>query len=376
MLYKLKMKKMVTERDKIIISGGGTGGHIFPALAIANALKEDFGAENILFVGALGKMEMEKVPEAGYKIEGLRISGINRKMPLANFKLPFLILGAVCKSLRIIKKFKPSAVVGVGGFASGPILIAAVLTRKPILIQEQNAFAGITNQKIAKYASKICVAYEGMDKFFPKEKIVVTGNPVRQSIEFSQITKDEARSKLRITAPKVILIFGGSLGARSINGVVLRNLNYFINEKIQIIWQTGKSDYKKISSIIENLDKKYILCTDFISDMALVYAAADLVICRAGALAVAELCISGKPSVLVPFPFAAEDHQNYNARVLEKAGAAVVIQDKELSDRFLNEVKEIIHNDEKLKKMGEAASKLAVRNSAEKIKQELMSIIK
>ncbi len=367
---------MVTERDKIIISGGGTGGHIFPALAIANALKEDFDAENILFVGALGKMEMEKVPEAGYKIEGLRISGINRKMPLANFKLPFLILSAVCKSLRIIKKFKPSAVVGVGGFASGPILIAAVLTRKPILIQEQNAFAGITNQKIAKYASKICVAYEGMDKFFPKEKIVVTGNPVRQSIEFSQITKDEARSKLRITAPKVILIFGGSLGAQSINEVVLRNLNYFINEKIQIIWQTGKSDYKKISSIIENLDKKYIMCTDFISDMALVYAAADLVICRAGALAVAELCISGKPSVLVPFPFAAEDHQNYNARVLEKAGAAVVIQDKELSDRFLNEVKEIIHNDEKLKKMGEAASKLAVRNSAEKIKQELMSIIK
>jgi UDP-N-acetylglucosamine--N-acetylmuramyl-(pentapeptide) pyrophosphoryl-undecaprenol N-acetylglucosamine transferase len=367
---------VVTKQDKIIISGGGTGGHIFPALAIANALKNNIGSENILFVGALGKMEMEKVPEAGYKIEGLRIAGISRTKPLSNIKLPFLLFAAVWKSMRIISKFNPKAVVGVGGFASGPLLIAAALCKKPILIQEQNAFAGITNKRIAKYAKKVCVAYEGMEKFFPKEKIAITGNPVRQSIEFSTITKEEARAQLNITTEKVILIFGGSLGAQSINQAVLKNLDYFHKEKIQLLWQTGKSDYKNVSKSIEGANKTYIKHTDFISDMALVYAAADLVVCRAGALAVAELCILGKPSILVPFPFAAEDHQNYNARALKDSGAAVVIQDKELNDKFLREIKNIISDDDKLNKMSKAASNLAVRNSAEKIKEELMSITK
>ncbi|MGL4629829.1 MAG: undecaprenyldiphospho-muramoylpentapeptide beta-N-acetylglucosaminyltransferase [Leadbetterella sp.] len=325
---------------KVIISGGGTGGHIFPAVAIANEIKERFPDADILFVGALGKMEMEKVPKAGYKIVGLPIAGFNRSNLLANIGLPFKVLKSMYKAYKTISDFKPDFVVGVGGFASGPTLRMANFLKIKTFIQEQNSYAGITNKFLAKKASKICVAYPDMDKFFPKEKIVVTGNPVRKDIANSTIQKEEARLtfSLRKDMP-TLLVIGGSLGAKSINEGIKKHLDSILSLGIQLIWQTGKPYFETAQQITSG--KTGVFVSDFIYTMPEAYAAADFVVSRAGALSVSEICVVGKASILVPYPHAAEDHQTQNALSLTTKNAAILVKDSEVETGIFEEIKKL-----------------------------------
>ncbi|PLK45981.1 undecaprenyldiphospho-muramoylpentapeptide beta-N-acetylglucosaminyltransferase [Emticicia sp. TH156] len=361
---------------KIIISGGGTGGHIYPAVAIANELKAKDPGIEILFVGAEGKMEMEKVPKAGYKIIGLPIAGFNRSNMLANLGLPFKLLRSLWKTYQIIKDFKPDAAIGVGGYASGPTLIMANFLNVPTLIQEQNSFAGVTNKNLAKKARKICVAYPGMERFFPKEKIVLTGNPVRKDILETASKRQQALAHFKLNDDrKVLLIIGGSQGARTINESILAGLNDLISNDLQIIWQTGKLFIDKARAAVDALQTSRVYVSDFIYEMDLAYAAADLVVSRAGALSVSELCLTAKPSILVPFPAAAEDHQTHNALNLVNANAAWCVKDAEAREKLVDQVIALADDPKTMNELSRNIKTLGKPNAGQEIAEEVLALI-
>lgn len=360
---------------KVILSGGGTGGHIFPAIAIANEIKKLVPHAEILFVGALGKMEMEKVPAAGYKIIGVPIAGLQRNFSWSNFKLPFLIIKSLLQTRKIIKEFKPDVVVGTGGYASGPLLKAATNNGIPALLQEQNSYAGITNKILSKNASKICVAYDGMDQFFEKEKIVLTGNPVRQDILNGNVNKDDACQFFNLDKnKKTILVVGGSLGARGINEAIVEGLKQFADNDIQLIWQTGKLYFETAKEKTKPYVKQNIKAVDFISRMDYAYSIADLIISRAGAGAISELCIVAKPSILVPLPSAAEDHQTKNAMCLVNKNAAVLVKEIDAKNNLINESITLINNTERLLEISKNCKSLAMPNSTSMIANEVLKL--
>lgn len=362
---------------KVIISGGGTGGHIFPAIAIANALKAKYNQVEILFVGALGKMEMEKVPAAGYKIEGLNITGIQRSLSMSNLAFPFKLWASVRKSKQILKEFKPDVVVGVGGFASGPLLYAASKMNIPALIQEQNSYPGITNKLLAKRVQCICVAYEGMENYFPKEKLKLTGNPVRQDILSLSGKRDRALEYFKLDSnKKTIFITGGSLGAKTINESILKNLVEFAKRDIQLIWQTGKAFLPTAQQAIKELNTTGILAFDFISKMDYAYAMANLVVSRAGASSVSELSLVNKAAILIPYPFAAEDHQTKNAQALVNNNAAILIKDSNAMELLGSTVIDLMEHDAKREKLEINIAKLAIKDSAEVIAAEVYHLAK
>ena len=361
---------------KIIISGGGTGGHIFPAISIANAIKEKRPTAKILFVGAEGRMEMQRVPAAGYEIKGLPIQGFDRKYLLKNIKVLFKIWKSQRMAKSIIKEFKPMAAVGVGGYASGPTLNKCASMGIPCLIQEQNSYAGVTNKLLAKKVKRICVAYEGMEKFFPAEKIILTGNPVRQSLLETNISKEEAIRKFGLNPQKkTILIVGGSLGAGTVNESVLRHLDEIANSNIQVIWQTGKYYYNNIQEHLKAQSEMPMLkVLDFVSDMGAAYKAADLVISRAGASSISEFCLLGTPVILVPSPNVAEDHQTKNAMALVNKNAALYVKDIEAPDKVISLAINTVQDSDKLKSLSLNIKKLALPNAADIIADEVISL--
>lgn len=362
---------------KVIISGGGTGGHIFPALAIAGAIKKLQPTAEFLFVGAKGKMEMEKVPAAGYKIEGLWISGIRRELTIDNLSFPFKVLSSVSKAMQIINRFKPDVAVGVGGYASGPLLYAASLKKIPCLIQEQNSYPGITNKILAKRVSKICVAYEGMEKYFPKEKLILTGNPVRENVLEIEGKRTDAFSFFNLDInKKTILVVGGSQGARSINHSIKNGLEKINSAGVQIIWQTGKFFYNEAIQFVEEKKLNNTKVFDFISTMDLAYAAADLIVSRAGASTVSEITLVGKPCIMVPLPTAAEDHQTKNIQALVQKDAAIMVKDNEAQQTLVDIALKYINDEQKLKSLAENVSKQALRNSSERIAKEVIALVK
>ena len=367
---------------KAIVSGGGSGGHIFPAVAIANAIKKRWPDADILFVGAEGRMEMEKVPAAGYRIEGLPIAGLQRKLTpaniLKNMQLPFRILRSRIKVRRILKDFAPDIVVGVGGFASEPTLKAASAMGYKTLLQEQNSYAGLTNKMLAKDANCICVAYEGMDRFFPKEKLVFTGNPVRADIENMTCSREEGLAHFGLSdSQPTVLVVGGSLGARSINQMMLANLQTLADGNIQYIWQTGRWGYEAAASSVSGSEvEAKVKVHQFIQRMDLAYAAADMVVSRAGAIAISELCLVGKPVLLIPSPNVAEDHQTKNAMALVEKGAALMVPDVECSTRCLPLVEEVLSDEVRMNAMKEAIGKLAMRGAADKIVDQIERIVR
>ena len=353
---------------KVIISGGGTGGHIFPAISIANEIKKNLPETEILFVGAKGRMEMEKVPSAGYEIQGLWISGLQRKLSFSNFLFPFKVILSTIKARSIIKKFKPNIVIGTGGYASGPTLRAAASLGIPTLIQEQNSYPGITNKLLSKKVNSICVAYEGMEKFFPKEKIILTGNPVREDILHITENKSIAYDFFGINPDKkTILVIGGSLGARTINESIAANLFLFKENNVQLLWQTGKTFFERAKNEIQKLEGKNCYAFDFISKMDLAYAVADIVISRAGASSVSELAVAAKPSILVPSPNVAEDHQTKNAMALVNKNAALIVKDSEAKAELVKLAIDLLQNVEKQKELSTNISKLAFKNACSEI---------
>lgn len=366
------MKKNI----RIIISGGGTGGHIFPAVSIANAIKEQHPEAEILFVGAEGRMEMQRVPAAGYQIIGLPVAGFDRKHLLKNISVLIKLMKSQIKAIRIIKEFKPDAAVGVGGYASGPTLKVAGSMGIPTLIQEQNSYAGVTNKLLAKKACKICVAYEGMERFFDKEKIILTGNPVRQNLLNQQMSREDAIRSFNLDpTKKTVLIVGGSLGARTINNCVLNGLDQIRQSGVQFIWQTGKFYINEAKEKVGQAENYPMLhTTDFITDMAAAYSAADLVISRAGAGSISEFCLLGKPVILVPSPNVAEDHQTKNALALVAKDAALYIKDAEASEKLLKTAIETVQQPETLKKLSTNIAKLAFKDSANTIAEEVWKL--
>lgn len=362
---------------RIIISGGGTGGHIFPAISIANAIKAKRPDAKILFVGALGKMEMQRVPAAGYEIKGLPICGFDRKHLLKNVVVLFKIWKSERMAKRIIKNFKPMAAVGVGGFASGPTLNMCAAKGIPCLIQEQNSYAGVTNKLLAKKATKICVAYDNMERFFPKDKIVMTGNPVRQNVLNVKLTPQEARKAFGLDPDKkTILLVGGSLGARTVNESVRQHFDTVkANLDIQFIWQTGKYYNEEMKQALDaygplpNLKQM-----DFIADMGAAYKASDLVISRAGASSISEFCLIGKPVILVPSPNVAEDHQTKNAMALVNKNAAVYVKDSEAPDVLLKQAISIVRDDKQLASLAQNIAKLGLKDSADIIADEVIKL--
>lgn len=360
----------------IIISGGGTGGHIFPAVSIANAIKEQHPEAEILFVGAEGRMEMQRVPAAGYQIIGLPVAGFDRKHLLKNISVLIKLMKSQIKARRIIKEFKPDAAVGVGGYASGPTLKVAGSMGIPTLIQEQNSYAGVTNKLLAKKACKICVAYEGMERFFDKEKIILTGNPVRQNLLNQQMSREDAIRSFNLDpTKKTVLIVGGSLGARTINNCVLNGLDQIRQSGVQFIWQTGKFYINEAKEKVGQAENYPMLhTTDFITDMAAAYSAADLVISRAGAGSISEFCLLGKPVILVPSPNVAEDHQTKNALALVAKDAALYIKDAEASEKLLKTAIETVQQPETLKKLSTNIAKLAFKDSANTIAEEVWKL--
>ena len=362
---------------RIIISGGGTGGHIFPAISIANAIKAKRPDAKILFVGALGKMEMQRVPAAGYEIKGLPICGFDRKHLLKNVVVLFKIWKSERMAKRIIKNFKPMAAVGVGGFASGPTLNMCAAKGIPCLIQEQNSYAGVTNKLLAKKATKICVAYDNMERFFPKDKIVMTGNPVRQNVLNVKLTRQAARKAFGLDPDKkTILLVGGSLGARTVNESVRQHFDTVkANPDIQFIWQTGKYYNEEMKQALDaygplpNLKQM-----DFIADMGAAYKASDLVISRAGASSISEFCLIGKPVILVPSPNVAEDHQTKNAMALVNKNAAVYVKDSEAPDVLLKQAISIVRDDKQLASLAQNIAKLGLKDSADIIADEVIKL--
>lgn len=360
---------------RVILSGGGTGGHIFPAVAIANEIKNMVPGAEILFVGALGKMEMEKVPAAGYKIIGVPIAGLQRKFTLANFKLPFLIIKSLMATRRIVDDFQPQVVVGTGGYASGPLLRAATGKGIPALIQEQNSYAGITNKLLSKKANKICVAYEGMEKFFPKEKILLTGNPVRQDLQVNPAKREEAMAFFKLdSSKKTILIIGGSLGARTVNESIGAGLKQFAGQQVQVIWQTGKLYASTAITQCAPYQQQGIFAYEFISRMDLAYSAADVVISRAGASSVSELCNLGMPCVLVPSPNVAEDHQTKNAMALVNKKAALLVKDVDAREQLVKVTLDLISNMDLQNELRTNIGKLAFKDSAKVIAMEVLKL--
>lgn len=362
---------------RVIISGGGTGGHIFPAIAIANALKKIDPQTEILFVGANGRMEMEKVPAAGYKIIGLDISGFQRASLLKNVFLPFKVLKSVLKARAIIKDFKPDAAVGVGGYASGPLLYAASQMNIPYLIQEQNSYAGITNKWLAKNAKLICVAFEGMEKFFPKAKILLTGNPIRKESIAIENKGPEAAEHFGISVDKkTILVIGGSLGSGTLNKSVLGALDKIIAADVQVIWQTGKYYFQSINEQLKGKEHANIKVLEFLNRMDLAYAASDLIISRAGAGTIAELCVIKKPVILVPSPNVAEDHQTKNANALVVNNAAILVTDANAENELMDRALILINNKEKCKELANQIGKMELPHSDEIIAKEVFKLAK
>ncbi|PWJ60140.1 UDP-N-acetylglucosamine--N-acetylmuramyl-(pentapeptide) pyrophosphoryl-undecaprenol N-acetylglucosamine transferase [Dyadobacter jejuensis] len=361
---------------KIIISGGGTGGHIYPAVAIANALRELEPGIELLFVGAEGKMEMEKVPKAGYAIVGLPIVGIQRQWTLANLAFPYKLIKSLNKARKVIKDFRPSVAVGVGGFASGPLLLVASAMGIPTLIQEQNSYAGITNKVLSKWAKKICVAYPNMERFFPKEKILFFGNPVRSDIINIDQKREAAAQHFGLKADKqTLLIIGGSLGARSINRSLLQGLQRLADAGYQVIWQTGKDFDGQAQEALQGLKCPGIQSYPFIYEMDLAYAMANVVISRAGALSVSELCLAEKPAILVPYPFASEDHQTQNALSLVEQKAAIMVKDEQAGERLLDTAIELLHNEPLQRELSHNIRSFAQPQAAACIAKEILALV-
>jgi len=360
---------------RVIISGGGTGGHIFPAVSIANAIKTQRPDAKILFVGAIGRMEMQRVPAAGYEIKGLPICGFDRKNLLKNIKVLYKIWKSQRMAKQIIREFKPQVAVGVGGYASGPTLNKAAAMGIPCLIQEQNSYAGVTNKLLAKKAEKICVAYEGMERFFPAEKIILTGNPVRQALLDATISREEAiKAQALDPAKKTILLVGGSLGARTINESVLQHLDLVRSSNVQFIWQTGKYYSAEIARRLQGMEIPNLKVTDFITDMGAAYRAADLVISRAGASSISEFCLIGKPVILVPSPNVAEDHQTKNALALSTKDAAIYVKDSEAPSTLLELAVKTVNDEARLKSLSKNILKLALPDSAKIIADEVIRL--
>jgi len=362
---------------KFIVSGGGSGGHIFPAIAIANSLKERYPDCEILFIGAIGKMEMEKVPAAGYKIEGLWISGFQRSLSPKNLNFPFKLFSSLLKARKIIKKFKPDLVIGVGGFASGPTLFMASRLGIPTLIQEQNSYPGITNIILSKKVDKICVAYDKLEKHFPKEKIIYTGNPIRRDVVEIEGKKKEALKFFGLGDDKlVVLVVGGSLGARTVNEAIEKNLKEFADKKIQLIWQTGKNYFSQAEQATKEYVSDGIMATAFITKMDLAYAAADIVVSRAGAIAISELCVVKKPTVLVPSPFVAEDHQTKNAKALLSHNAALLVRDFEQEKNLMPAITSLVESAEKRQLLMDNIASLGVKDATHKIVEVAETLLK
>ena len=360
---------------RIIISGGGTGGHIYPAIAIANALKAIDPNTEILFVGAEGKMEAEKVPKAGYKIVLLPIVGIERAFSAANLAFPFKLMKSLLKARSVINDFKPDVAVGVGGFASGPLLMVASLMGVPTLVQEQNSYAGITNKLLAKRAKKICVAYPNMEAFFPNDKLQLTGNPVRKDIVDAAKKRPEALAHFGLSPNRqTLLVIGGSLGARTINESIEAGLKTFVEQGYQILWQTGKPYYEKAKMAVEALENRHVKAFDFIYEMDLAYAAADVVVSRAGALSVSELCLVAKPCILVPFPFASEDHQTKNATSLVAQNAALLVIDAHAKAELVQTTLSLLNDPQKQQELSTNIQKLAKPYAAQEIAEEVLKL--
>lgn len=361
------------KNKKFILSGGGTGGHIYPAIAIANELKSRFPDSEILFVGANDKMEMQKVPQAGYKIEGLWISGIQRKLTLDNAMFPLKLVSSLVKSRKIIKDFKPDAVIGTGGFASGPLLRAAAGMGIPTLIQEQNSYPGITNKWLSRKVNKICVAYDNLDRFFPERKIVFTGNPVRSDILNVEGNRQEAIERFELDPnKKTLLVLGGSLGSRRINQLIAKELTWLIAQNIQVIWQCGKFYFEEYRHYG---DRENVKVLSFIDRMDLVYAAADVVISRSGASSVSELCLVGKPVIFIPSPNVAEDHQTKNAKAIVDKDGALLLKEAQLDTQFQPVFLDLITNEEKQLKLAENIKKLAKANATKDIVEEISKLL-
>lgn len=362
---------------KVIISGGGTGGHIFPAIAIANRIKKEYPDAEILFIGAEGRMEMTRVPAAGYKIVGLWISGLQRRLTVKNLTLPFKILASLMKARKIIKNFNPDVVIGVGGYASAPTLKIASMLNIPTIVQEQNSFPGKTNKFLSKKATKVCVAYYGLEEFFPADKIVITGNPVRKEVIQIEGLREKGFNHYKLDPnKKTVLVVGGSLGAKTLNESFVDKLDLLQNNDIQLIWQCGSYQFNEMKAKTEGLDMTGIVLTKFINEMEMAYATADVIISRAGAIAISELCIIGKPIILVPSPNVAEDHQTKNAMALVKDNAALLVKDVEAREKLVPSLMELIKNDEKQLELAMSIQKKAISNADERIVNVIKSIIK
>lgn len=370
------MKFIALNKNKtyrIILSGGGTGGHIYPAIAIANGLKSRFPDAEFLFVGAKDRMEMEKVPQAGYNIEGLWISGIQRKLTLKNLMFPIKLLSSLLKSRKIVNTFKPDVAIGTGGFASGPLLKTAISKGVPSLIQEQNSYPGITNKLLSKKVDKICVAYEGLEKFFPKHKIVLTGNPIRKDlldVEHKHIVGKDAFSLIH--SKHTLLVLGGSLGARRINELIEDKLDFFKSQNIQVLWQCGKLYYDRYK---QYNDLDFVQVHPFISTMDMAYAAADVIISRAGAISVSELCVVGKPVLFIPSPNVAEDHQTKNAMAIAEKNAAILIREQDIEEEFEGQFLNLMDSKERREELAKNIRKLAFVNATKDIVDEVEKLL-
>lgn len=363
--------------DRVVISGGGTGGHIYPAIAIADEIKRRNPKAQIHFIGAAGRMEMEKVPQAGYKIEGLHISGLQPGFSLSNFLLPFKIFKSLSRAHKLLKRYRPQLVIGVGGYASGPTLKMANLLGIPTLIQEQNSFPGKTNRLLAKKAANICIAYDGMEKYFPKKKLVLTGNPVRKEFDFQGDLHDEAIKYYNLDpSKKTVLVIGGSLGAKTLNRSLLRGIERLNNAGVQVIWQTGQHYYNTLLEELVTENTEHIHLMQFINRMELAYAAADVIISRAGAISVSELSIVGKPVILVPSPNVADDHQTKNANALVEHQAAILVRDEDARGKLVDTAIELLKDEKRCKQLGDAILKLAKPNAVSEIVDVCESIVK
>ncbi len=362
---------------KVLISGGGTGGHIFPALAIANAVRRRVPEAGILFVGAEGRMEMERVPAAGYEIVGLPVAGFDRKRLWRNVKVVWKLMKSMRMARRVLRDFQPDIAVGVGGYASGPMLKEAQKRGIPTLIQEQNSYAGVTNKLLAANADRICVAYDGMERFFPGEKIIKTGNPVRKDVVSSKLSQEDAKRELGFNPNRpLVVVVGGSLGARTINDSMKLAVRDMLKSGASVLWQTGKLYADECQKAIADINNENLIATAFVGRMDLVYRGADLVVSRAGASTISEIQLAGVPAVLVPSPNVAEDHQRKNAEALAQRGAAVMILDRECAEKLPRVVTEMLRDPKKREELGANARKMALENADEKIVDEILKIIK
>lgn len=362
--------------NRVIISGGGTGGHIFPAIAIADEIKQQNPSAEILFVGAEGKMEMEKVPQAGYRIVGLPIAGFQRKLTLKNLTLPFKIVKSMLKARKILKSFNPEVAIGVGGYASGPTLKAATMRKIPTVVQEQNSFPGKTNKLLAKNVDKLCVAYEGLERFFPAEKIIITGNPVRLEVVQIEGKRQEAFQFYQLDpSKKTLLIIGGSLGARTLNESALKYLSEIENQGIQVLWQCGKLYYNELQEKLKHFNYPGVKCAQFIEKMDYAYAMADVVISRAGAISVSELCLVGKPTILVPSPNVAEDHQTHNAMSLVNKVAALLVKDIEAREMLIPTALKLLNDDSLKSELAQNITSLGKPEATKDIVKQLNELV-